>query len=487
VKTGVEKEMKKSEFQEKVESLPALTDKEMERILIPVNNRVNPIDEIYRSDLEDNSEVQEYKDKAEMIDKNEDLFKGIGQLHETYAYYIELYENARPVKINNRRVAKELWKPFKKELDKMEEEFIIAKMLEECSDWENSFVLVIKDNGSIRFCLDPTKLNQWIRRPTHSTKNLEDIIPDLAGCKFFSNLDVRSGYWNIPLTKRSQVLTCFNTPFGRYKFLRLPFGLNSAQDIFQMHMDSIFGSIDNVHVIADDILIAARTKREHDKALHRIIVAARKSGVKLNGDKSHILEKQVKFFGHILTKEGIQPDPKKFKAIAALSAPSNKQELQSFLGLFNYLSKFLPTSLYTTEMRKNLQGNDATNKWTWTERMDAEFNNIKKNLVEKLPTLQYYNPNPESGMEVTIECDASKKGIGAVLLQNDVPIHFASKAFTKAEQNYSNIEREMLAVSWSIQYFKHYVFAKNFVVYTDHSPLVSLQHREFQNIPPRLQ
>ena len=140
---------------------------------VPIVNRKNALNEIYRSDLQvdDKEPVPQYNSKEDMIASNEDVFKGIGMLNEKYAYDTELMENARPVKMKNRRVSKELWKPFKEELDKMEENLILAKLLDETSDWENSFVLVIKDNGSLRFCLDPTRLNPYIRRPTHYTKN----------------------------------------------------------------------------------------------------------------------------------------------------------------------------------------------------------------------------------------------------------------------------------------------------------------------------
>ena len=176
------------------------------------------------------------------------------------------------------------------------------------------------------------------------------------------------------MDKTSQPLTTFSTIYGRFCFTRLPFGLISAQYIFQQDLDGILGNIDNVYVIKDDILIAAESQEQHDKALRDIFQACRQHNIKLNAEKCHFNQAKVKLFGHILCAEGIAPDPAKVSAIKNLKAPSNKQELQSLLGLVQYLSKFTKMSQLTEPIRKLLQ-NDTT--YIWTQSHHTALDKIK--------------------------------------------------------------------------------------------------------------
>ena len=214
-----------------------------------------------------------------------DCFKGIGCFQGDF--HITLDPSVPPVVHPPRRVPEALREPLKKELDSLVEQGIIAKV-EQPTDWVNSLVCVTKSNGTLRICLDPKDLNHAIKRPHHFTPTLDDVLSQLNGAKWFSILDVRSGYWNIKLDEQSSLYTTFNSPYGRYRFLRLPFGLVCAQDIFQRKVDETFSGLDGVTGIADDIIVYGMDLSEHDKNLHAVMQRACETGLKFNQEKCQI-------------------------------------------------------------------------------------------------------------------------------------------------------------------------------------------------------
>ena len=402
--------------------------------------------------------------KIELINKFPNIFNGIGLLDGTYT--IKLNDSAEPVINPPRRVPDSLKEPLRKELQRLETDDII-KRVNEPTDWVHSLVYVTKPNGDLRICLDPRELNKYVKREHHYTQTIDDILPKLHGAKYFSKLDMRSGYWNIKLDDESQLLTTFNTPFGRYCWKRLPFGLSSSQDIFQKRVDQSFEQLNGIHAIADDILISGIDENDHDKNLLQACIKCEEKGFKLNPEKCEIKQKTVKFFGNVLSENGIQPDPDKVKAIEQLAKPTNKQETQSLLGMINYLGRFIPNITQMTAPLRNLVKNNT--EFIWDTNHDAAMDNIRSTLSQH-NTLAYFDPNKE----IIIQTDASKKGIGTVLMQDGQPIHYASKSLTSAEANYSNIEREMLAVVFALTRFHHYVFNRKVTIHSDHKPLESI-------------
>ena len=172
-----------------------------------------------------------------------------------------------PVRHAQRRVPESVKPKIKEELDRLVKEGII-KHVDTPTEWVNSIVCVTKPDGTVRLCLDPKDLNKYIKRPLHYTPTIDDILPDLHDSKFFSVIDAKSGYWNVPLENKSQLLTTFNTPgYGRYCFLRMPFGLISSQDTFQRCMDDLLEDLLKVNPIADDVKIHGCSEIEHDVLL----------------------------------------------------------------------------------------------------------------------------------------------------------------------------------------------------------------------------
>ena len=190
-------------------------------------------------------------------------------------------------------------------------------------------------------CLDPKDLNQAIKRSHLQLHTAEDIISKMNGARYFSKLDASSGYWQIKLDEESSKL-CFNSPFGHYKFNRLPFGVSNASEIFQMDIAEIIEGIEGVANAQDDIIVWGDTKEVHDQRLHKVLSRIKDSGLKLNRKKCQFGVAQVTFLGHVLSGEGIYADPRKISAIVDMLVPQNKVELQRFLGMCNYLGKFTP-------------------------------------------------------------------------------------------------------------------------------------------------
>lgn len=282
--------------------------------------------------------------KDKLVQEYKDCFEGIGTFKMT-PYHITLDPGAEPVVHPPRAVPVHLREMFKAELDNMEELGVIVPV-NEPADWVNSVVLseTVNDNGEItkpRVCLDPRDLNKCIKREHYHMRTVDDVITELHNAKYFSVIDATKGYWHVPLDKESSLLPTFNTPFGRYRFTRMPFGLNVSQDIFQRELDSSLEGLTGVTGIADDNFVYGRTEEEHDENVRKLMERARVKGVKFNKEKLQLKCKEVSFFGHTWSPQGIKSDNKKVSAILNMKPPEDVKSLQSFLGLTNYLTSNL--------------------------------------------------------------------------------------------------------------------------------------------------
>ena len=263
-------------------------------------------------------------------------------------------------------------------------------------------------------------------------------------------------------------MTTFHSPYGRYRFLRLPFGLKVSQDIFQEKMDMILEQCPGTLGIADDVAVFGKDKAEHDRNLHNLIEVARKYGLIFNIDKCEIKISCIKVFGCYYDESGVHPDPDKVVALHAIPPPTNVTELQQFLGLATYKLPFIAKLAYHTDDHRALTHKDS--EWQWTASHQKAFDNVKS-LITTECTLTYFDPTKPSVVQV----DASMRGLGAALLQVNKPIAFASKALKDAETRYANIERELLAVVFGCTRFYTYLFGSQFVIESDHKPLESIQ------------
>lgn len=415
---------------------------------------------------------------TEQIKENyNEVFQGLGKLDE--AYHMQMDPEAVPVTQAPRKIPAMLRSKLKDELDRMVKDQVIVKV-EEPTEWVHNPVIVEKPNGKLRVCLDPRELNKCLKREQYQLPTWEEIASRLHGAKYFSVLDANQGYWQIPLDDESSRLTTFNTPFGRYRFLRMPFGIHSAQEVFHKRVNHLFEDLEGIETDIDDILIWGRTIEEHDQRLQAALDRTKRIGMTLNPDKCKFRVIEVTYLGHKLTAAGVRPDQSKIDAILNMPAPQDKPGAQRLLGMVNYLAKFIPGMSEITAPIRGLLKNDVP--WHWTEKHKAAFEKIKE-ILSTNQVLKYYDVTKP----VVLQTDASSKGLGAVLLQDGFPIAYASRTMTATQERYAQIEKELLAVVFACERFHQYIYGKTVEVHSDHKPLESILKKPLAKAPARLQ
>ena len=365
----------------------------------------------------------------------------------------------------------------------MESLGIISKV-DTPTSWCAGTVVVPKKDKIVRICVDLKPLNTSVLRETHPLPKVDDTLAQLTGAKVFSKLDANSGFWQIPLAEKSRHLTTFITPFGRFCFNKMPFGISSAPEHFQKRMNEILSGLPGALCLIDDILIYGSTQAEHDKNLQAVLERIQSAGVTLNKEKCEFGKTIIKFLGHIISPEGISPDPQKTIAVKNMKQPSNVPELRRFLGMVNQLGKFSPNIAEFTKPLRDLLS--TKNSWMWGTSQTDAFNKIKDELTSP-PVLAWYNPAGET----KLTADASAYGLGAVLLQKYEnewkPVAYASRSMTEAETRYAQIEKEALATTWACERFTNYILGQQIQIETDHKPLVPLlSTKHLDDLPPRI-
>jgi len=371
-------------------------------------------------------------------------------------------------------------------LDQLEKDDILAKVTEPTS-WVSSMVVVPKKDGSLRLCLDPKDLNRAVQREHYPLPVIEDVAVRFHKARLFTVLDVRQGFWHIVLGQESSYLTTFNTPFGRYRWKRLPFGISSAPEVFQRRMHQLIEGLRGIEVIADDFCVVGygETDEEaavdHDRNLHAFLQRCSECNVKLNDKKFQLRQSEVPFIGHVASNRGLQVSADKVRAILDMPVPTDVKAVQRFLGAVQYLAKFLPRLSEMTGPLRELTRSDSV--WFWGHSQSKAFEDIKVSL-SSTPVLRYYSLDDP----VEIQCDSSSHGIGAVLLQRGQPVMFASRALSSAETRYAQIEKELLAIFFACTKFDMYIFGRsNVLVETDHKPLEMIFKKRLCDVPTRLQ
>ena len=326
----------------------------------------------------------------------------------------------------------------------------------------SNIVIVEKKNGSLRQCLDPKPLNKAIKRERLNIPTPADVQSQLSGMTIFTVDDMKDGCWHVKLSDESSYYCMFNTPWGRKRLLRMPFGNFSASEVMHKRNEETFGDISGVHVIADDLIIAAATEQEHDAILLKVLDRAREKGVRFNYDKIQFKVSEVEYMGNLVSSKGLKPDPKKVEAILNMPMPTNVPSLQRLLGMIKYLAQYIPNESTITAPLRALLKKEV--EWNWTFEHDSTMNKLREVLASE-PVLAYYDVTKP----VTIQADTSQSGFGACLLQDGNPIAYASRSVTSVEENYAQIKKEMLAISFATKNFHQYIYGKPSIhVQTDH-------------------
>ena len=413
-----------------------------------------------------------------------EVFSGEGKLEEKL--HLTVDKTVSPVILPVRKVPLAVKESLKKEINRLVAQEIL-KPVDAPTDWVSSMVVVMKSNGKIRLCIDPKPLNQALKRNHYPLPVIDDLLPELSKAKVFSVVDAKNGLWHVQLNTDSSFLTTFGTPWGRYRWTRMPFGISPAPEEFQRRLDTALTGLPGVVPIFDDVLIygVGETKAEatenHDQRLIALFERCKSKGIKLNKEKCKFHLSEVSFMGHVISEEGLKPDPAKIQGVQEMPTPESKQDVKRLLGMVNYLQKFAPNlSEATAPMRELLK---EENQFLWDEEVQGRsFRQVKQLIVES-PVLKYFDP--KAGTE--LQCDASDKGLGACLMQDGQPVGYASRAMTSAEINYAQIEKELLAIVFGLERFEQYVLGRPVKIETDHKPLESIFKKSLISAPKRLQ
>ncbi|GBL79545.1 Transposon Ty3-I Gag-Pol polyprotein [Araneus ventricosus] len=269
------------------------------------------------------------------------------------------------------------------------QQLCVVSPVDKPADWVNSLVIVEKPNGKLRICLDPRNLNKAIKREQYVIPSVDEIIRRLEGKQCFSVLDLKEGFWQIPLDKDSAELCTFNLPFGCYKFNRLPFGICSAPEVFQKKNQKLFGDIKGFEIYFDDLIIVGKNKEEHDKISLEVLERAKENIIKINPNKFQFRIEEVKYMGLLVSKDKIKAYPSHVRGINGLEKPTSKNDIKRLLVMVNFLSKFIPNvSAVTSPLRVLLK---KVLEFQWNHEQETSFEEIKR-LISSTPVLKVQPP-----------------------------------------------------------------------------------------------
>ncbi|GJR28724.1 putative nucleotidyltransferase, ribonuclease H [Tanacetum coccineum] len=376
---------------------------------------------------------------------------------------IELIPGAEPISKAPYRMAPVELKELKEQLQEMLENGFIRPSV---SPWGAPVLFVKKKDGSMRLCIDYRELNRITIRNRYPLPRIDDLFDQLQGAKYFSKIDLRSGYHQLRVREQDISKTAFRTRYGHYEFLVMPFGLTNAPTVFMDLMNRIFHEYLDKFVIVfiDDILVYSKSEEEHEQHLRIVLEILRQKKLYAKFSKCEFWLQQVAFLGHIVSADGIIMDPSKVEAITKWPRPTTVTEVRSFLGLAGYYRRFVEgfsrLALPLTQLMRKGE------KFVWTDERQESFEELKRRLVSA-PILTL--PSGSGGFQ--IYSDASKKGLGCVLMQHGKVIAYASRQLKPYEVNYPTHDLELAAVVFALKIWRHYLYGEACDIFTDHKSL----------------
>ena len=377
-----------------------------------------------------------------------------------------------PIALPMRRIAWVERDRIKEEVQKMKSQNVIV---DSASPWSSPPVLVRKKDGSVRFCIDYRKLNEVTVADRYPLPRIDDVLDELNSGAFFSVIDLKSGYWQIPMRAADAEKTAFQTVDGHYHFTVMPFGLRNAPATFQRMMDVVFSGMkwNGLMVYMDDIVVYSSTAEKHLELLEGVFQRLQQAGLKINPAKTTLVSREVVYLGHVISAQGIKPNPKKVRAVQDIKAPTTAKEVRTFLGLTGYYRRFVPAYAAIAEPLYALTRAGAI--FCWGQKEQVAFDLLKAALCEA-PVLAY----PRRERQNIVDCDASDIAAGAVLMQRtetdeEVVIQYASYTFSGAETRWPIMEKEAYAVVWAVTTFRSYLLGAPVLIRTDNSAVSTLK------------
>ncbi|GJY18632.1 putative nucleotidyltransferase, ribonuclease H [Tanacetum coccineum] len=380
-------------------------------------------------------------------------------------FQIDLVPGAAPVARAPYRLAPSEMEELSAQLQELSDKGFIRPS---SSPWGAPVLFVKKKDGSFRMCIDYRELNKLTVKNRYPLPRIDDLFDQLQGSSVYSKIDLRSGYHQLRVRDDDIPKTMFRTLYGHYEFQVMPFGLTNAPAVFMDLMNRVCRPYLDKFVIVfiDNILIYSKTKEEHDAHLRIILKLLKKEELYAKFSKCDFWLSKVQFLGHVIDSEGIHVDPAKIESIKDWESPKTPTEIRQFLGLAGYYRRFIEGfSKIAKPMTKLTQ---KSVKFNWGEKEETAFQTLKQKLCSA-PILAL----PEGSENFVVYCDASHKGLGAVLMQKEKVIAYASRQLKIHEKNYTTHDLELGAVVFALKMWRHYLYGTKCVVFTDHK---SLQH-----------
>jgi len=415
--------------------------------------------------------------------KYPECFSGVGKLKDVQVK-LHINPDCEPVAQPVRRLPFSYRARVEKALAKLVEEDIIEVVEGIGSTWVSPLVVVPKEGEDVRLCVDMRRANTAIVRERYPVPTMQEMLVELNGSTIFSKLDLRQGFFQCELEPSSRAITTFVTHCGLFQMKRLGMGVSSAPEVFQYTIQKVLNGLNGALNLADDIVVFGKDPAEHKERLLKVMERFSNCGLTLNSSKCQFGVKSIKFLGHIISSDGVSPDPAKVKSIVSVRVPQNVAELRGFLGLVQFVGRYVPDLAAVSSPLWSLTKKSVHFKWSKVHQ-DA-FDKIKY-LMASCKTLAYYDRNAPT----IVVADAGPKGLGGVLCQVKDGISkvvaYGHRRLTDVESRYSQIEREALALVWACEHFKMYLLGKHFQLFTDHKPLVSIFNKPGSKPTPRLE
>ncbi|KAL5258791.1 hypothetical protein ACHWQZ_G009300 [Mnemiopsis leidyi] len=404
--------------------------------------------------------------------KQSEVFKpGLGLVKGVQASLV-LKDNSKPIMLKARSLPYALRDKVERELNSMIEAKILSKV--EDSPWGTPLVPVEKDGGqSVRICGDyKSTLNKCVSTRQYPLPTVEECFNAVQGGQKFSKIDIKKAYNNLLIREEDRVLTTLNTHKGLYQWNRLPYGISSASAIFQSVMDDTLLGVPMTCCRIDDILVSGKNDAEHLINLNNVITRLEMRGFKCKIEKTCFMQREVVYLGHVVSADGIKPVRSKVDSLLAAPEPKNVDQLVSFLGAVNYYRRYLPNMSSIIAPLDRLRAKGV--QWKWSTEEQRAFRKLKDLLCSN-NVLTFYNPK----LPLKLDCDASKGGLGVVLSHimpsgEERPIEYASRTLSPAERNYSQVDKESLAIVWGVKRMHIYLYGRSFKLITDHRALVRI-------------